>query len=360
MRVLFVTQVVDRADDNLGAVHGWIAALAREVEALHVIALRTGEVVLPPNVRVYSLGKDKGNGKLHQLRLFTRIAGTLTGRHEVDVSFAHMVPRYALLLAPFRLLFGVPSVMWYAHNTLDLRLRLASLVVDQFLTVSRDSFPLPRARCEVVGHGVDTDLFKPDSSRVRSGKTRFLSLARISPRKDQDTLVSAAGMLVNRSGRQDLEFIIAGGPLVPEDRAYLARLRARVHDLGLDKHFRFTGPVPHSQAAHLIQACDFFVNLHVEGGLGKAVLEAMSCAKPALVATPTYYEAFPEYGMRFLYAPRDAADLARKILDALGMDSGERERVGVDLRNWVVEQHDVRRQMSRIARILTSVARKET
>jgi len=359
MRVLFVTQVVDRTDDNLGAVHGWIAAMAREVEAVHVLALRTGVMDLPPNVVVHSLGKDRGNGKIQQLAIFNSVVGRLVLRRQLDVFFAHMVPRYALLLAPYRLLFRIPTVMWYAHNSADLRLRAASLVVDRFVTVSRDSFPLRSGRCEVVGHGIDTEIFRPpDSPRTRMpGQTiRFLSLGRISPRKELATLISAADLLVNRWKLHGLEFEIAGAPLAREDHGYLAHLRSRVHDLGLDNYFSFTGGVPHSETVHRLQECDFFVNMHVEGGLGKAVLEAMSCARPAIVSTPTYYESFPEYRRTFLFVPRDAGSLAERMRDAAAMSIETREEAGRRLRRWVVEEHDVRRQMSRLVAVFRSVA----
>ena len=108
--------------------------------------------------------------------------------------------------------------------------------------------------------------------------------------------MSAADVLVNSLGQRDVEIVIAGGPLVAEDHAYLAKLKRQVAERGLEPYVRFTGAVPHSEAVGHVQACDFFVNMHAEGGLGKAVLEAMSAGKPAFVSTRTYYDRFPAYG----------------------------------------------------------------
>lgn len=362
MRILFITQVVDRTDDNLGAVHGWIDALAREVDRVHVIALRTGAVDLPPNVSTYSLGKDSGNGKVHQLRTFYSVTGRLAFQRQVDAFFPHMVPRYALLVAPYRALLNIPTVMWYAHNSGDIKLKMANLCVDRFVTVSNDSFPLGPAKCGVVGHGVDTDLFKPSEkgNPNSTGKTRFLSLGRISPRKELDTLVSAADLLVHQWGRQDLEFVVAGGPLTPSDHDYYRRIQARVKELGLAELFSFTGGIPHSETVRHVQSCDFFVNMHVEGGLGKAVLEAMSCGKPAFVSTPTYYDQFPSYGSIFLFHPRDFNDLALKMNSALDISREDRSTIGNDLRAWVIQEHDVHRQMSRIVDVFRSLRGRKT
>ena len=382
MRVLFITQIVDRTHPNLGAIHGWIAALAREVEYVHVLALATGVAELPPNVQIHSLGKDRGNGKPRQLQIFHSVAGGLALRRQVDIFFPHMVPRYALLVAPYRLIFRIPTVMWYAHNSADLQLRLANLCVDRFVSASQDSFPLGPAKCSVVGMGIDTDLFHPPDAappspgsflhgnRERSDagtpfsmkagqaggkRTQFLCLGRISPRKELDTLISAADLLANHWKRRDVEIVVAGAPFAPEDHAYLDHLRSRVGKLNLEDVVRFAGGIPHSETASWVQTCDFFVNLHVEGGIGKSVLEAMSCGKPALVSTPTYYERFPQYGERFLFAPRSHESLAEKMREALDLSPRERIEIGQDLRRWVVESHNLAGQMSRVARVLREV-----
>ncbi len=358
MKVLFLTQVVDRSHDNLGAVHGWIDALARQVESVHVLALNSGVVELPPNVFVHSLGKDLGNGKLRQLQIFNGVVANLALRRQVDVFFPHMVPRYALLVAPYRLLFRIPTVMWYAHNSADLKLKSANLCVDRFVTVSRDSFPLKSSnKCSVVGHGVDTEHFRPapEGAAAPDGKVRFLSLCRISPRKELDTLVSAADLVVNRWGRRNVEFVVAGGPLAPEDHAYLQHLKDRVKELKMEDLFRFTGGIPHSETVHQLQSCHYFVNMHVEGGPGKAVLEAMSCGLPAFVSTPTYYQRFPDYGRQFLFPPRDPIGLAEKMKAGLEMPAADRTRIGADLRQWVCREHDLKLQMARIVRVMEEV-----
>lgn len=353
MNVLFITQVVDRADDNLGAVHGWISALAGEVDSVHVLALRTGQLELPRNVQLHSMGKDQGRGKLGQWRVLNSVAAGLCLRRQVDVFFPHMVPLYALLVAPYRAAFRVPTVMWYAHNSADLRLKSALPFVDRIASVSEDSFPVKTDRLRVVGHGVDTALFKPSGTDAgsRDDLVSFLSLGRISPRKELDTLVSAAEILVNRWECRAVEFVVAGAPLATSDHEYLGQLKARVRDRGLEGYFRFTGGIPHSETARVLRRSDFFVNMHVEGGLGKAVLEAMSCGLPAIVSTPTYYERFPEYAERFLFGPRDPEALAARMRSALRMTPPQRQAVGQELRDWVVEEHDVRRQMSRIVRV---------
>lgn len=65
MRLLIVTQKVDRDDDLLGFFHQWICEFAKHCDFVTVICLEKGEYALPANVRILSLGKERC-GKLEE------------------------------------------------------------------------------------------------------------------------------------------------------------------------------------------------------------------------------------------------------------------------------------------------------
>jgi len=70
MKLLIVTQKVDKNDDILGFFHGWIAEFAKHCEKITVIALGVGEYDLPRNVEVLSLGKEGGKSRLKYILNF--------------------------------------------------------------------------------------------------------------------------------------------------------------------------------------------------------------------------------------------------------------------------------------------------
>ena len=83
MRLLIVTQTVDSGDPILGFFHRWIEEFAKHTERIEVICLREGFHALPANVRVHSLGKERGAAgratyALHFLSLVWRL------RHDYD------------------------------------------------------------------------------------------------------------------------------------------------------------------------------------------------------------------------------------------------------------------------------------
>jgi hypothetical protein len=55
-RIVFITQVVDPSDSNLGATRAKIAALARRVDEVVVLCDRGVEGVLPDNCRLRVFG----------------------------------------------------------------------------------------------------------------------------------------------------------------------------------------------------------------------------------------------------------------------------------------------------------------
>ena len=64
MKLLILTQKVDKNDTTLGFFHRWIEEFSKNYEKIIVICLYKGEYNLPQNVEVYSLGKERGVSKI--------------------------------------------------------------------------------------------------------------------------------------------------------------------------------------------------------------------------------------------------------------------------------------------------------
>ena len=64
MRLLIVTQKVDKNDAILGFFHRWIVEFAKHTDTVTVVCLQKGASELPENVKVLSLGKERGVGRI--------------------------------------------------------------------------------------------------------------------------------------------------------------------------------------------------------------------------------------------------------------------------------------------------------
>ncbi|CAL1241843.1 Glycosyl transferase family 1 [Candidatus Methylocalor cossyra] len=140
-------------------------------------------------------------------------------------------------------------------------------------------------KIQVVGNGVDTEIFHPvDKAEAR----RALGLPPAAP-----VLISVGG-LVERKGfhrviellpalkrrHPDLHYLVVGGGGPEGD--WSARLRRQVAELGLEDTVRFLGALPPARLKEPLSAADVFVLATANEGWANVFLEAMACGLPVV------------------------------------------------------------------------------
>lgn len=346
MRLLIVTQVVDRNDDVLGAFHQWIIRFAEVFESVEVICLRLGEHALPANVRVHSLGKETRPARWRYVLNFYRYVFGLRGRY--DAVFVHMNPEYVVLAGlPWRLL-GKTVFLWYAHKKGSFLRTVALGIADRVLSVSKESFVDHHSRKFVgVGHGVDPEMYAcPENARSQE-KPVILSVGRLSPVKEYDLLIDAARMLRDRRGRADFTVRLVGGPANAGDEAYVARLKEKIASLGLKDAFDFFGSVPNREILPHLCGAAAFVSMQRIGGAGKSFLEAMSCGVPTVVSTAVFNDLLGPW-KETLHYDGSAEDFAAKLDACLSLAPEKRIALSKTLRGIVVEHHNLKNLVRRV------------
>lgn len=303
MRLLFITQKVDRGDWLLGYTHGWLQAIAARVEHLTVICLGRGEVELPANVELISLGKEAGVSKLWQaIRFITAVARSLA---HCDTVFAHMSPIFAIGAAPFVKWRRARMVLWYTHRHVDLKLRLATWLSDAVATASAESFRLRTNKRRVLGHGIDSAQFQflrdPESPPL------IVSVGRLSPIKRYEMLIDAIRMMKDRG--IELRCVIIGAAPLGEQE-YARSLKA--YGSGI---VEFLGSVPHREVSIWYSKSTAATNLCPTGGIDKAVIEAMLCGCPIVVANESFRALLGEEATPWLVS--DARQLAQVLADVV-------------------------------------------
>jgi glycosyltransferase involved in cell wall biosynthesis len=351
VKVLMITQKVDLDDDVLGFTHTWVNKLAERVTWLHVLALSVGRHRLRENVALYSMGKERGAGRLRRFVNFTRVVAPLVLRRQVDVVFVHMVPLYVILVTPWAKLVRVLMVLWYTHKSVTWQLKLAHWLVDRVVIASAESFRLPRDKVVVVGHGIDTEVFKPAEGPRPQRPFTVLSVGRISPIKGYETLIEAADILVNQREWRGGRFVVVGDVGTPTQVTYREQLLAEVQKRGLAGRFAFVGAVPHSEVVTYYQQADLFVNLSHTDSLDKAVLEAMACGVVSLTSNPAFEPLLGTLAPRRTFAVKDARDLAGRIEQLAQLSGSRRITLGKHLRAIVVQQHSVQRLMDQLVEV---------
>ena len=356
MRLLIVTQKVDREDDLLGFFHQWIIEFAKHCESVTVICLEEGSHRLPSNVRVFSLGKERcGRGQsstvlggglasivLRRARyLFNFYRYIWRERGNYDTVFVHMNTEYMVLAGWLWRLLGKRVALWHVHFEVNLRLWIAEKCAHVIFTTTPDGCRLKSKKVRPIGHGIDVARFakgvwetqerldlKEERSPAAAGRSdggrsnlaqsfphatkepiRLLYAGKITPIKNVHVLVDAA-LILKQSWNRKFVVDIIGPPTTLE---YDRKLREYIAAKNLPDIVVMHGRVPYSDMPACYARATAVVNMCPTGGMDKTVLEGLASRTLAVVANDAFRELFGEYAGELTYPYQNAEALAEKI-----------------------------------------------
>lgn len=314
-RLLVVTQKVDKDDPVLGFFHAWLLEFAKQVEHITVIGLSVGTHALPKNVRVVSLGKERGKGRIARTVTFVRFIVAL--RNEYDSVFVHMNPIYIAIGGLIWRGMGKKIALWYTHRNVDLKLRLAVMFSNIVFTASPHGCRVKSKKVNIIGHGIDTELFSKVSRQTSVGEGELIRIAhigRLTPIKNCHTIIEAVSLFKER-GVRPATLLFVGDVATESDRTYKDALIALVKEHSLDKEVRFVGNVSPAQLPTLLSTVDLTINATPTGGIDKVVLESMAAGVPVLTSNRAFLNMFGKDAPELIFKEQDQKDLAQKIED---------------------------------------------
>lgn len=330
--MLIITQKVNKKDPVLGFFHDWIIEFSKHVPELTVVCLEEGMHFLPNNVRVISLGKEKGYGKL---RILWNFIGVLLSKR-YDKVFVHMNPEYIIFGGLLWRLLGTRISLWYTHKAVNLKLKIATKLAHTVFSASQESFRYKTNKLKVVGHGILPSVFFP--AEVWPEEACVMSVGRISPTKNYEPLIDAIETLVRKG--KIIKLSIAGGPITSSDKKYSELLKERVHSKNLENYISFLGPIPYEKIPDFYRTGTIFVNLSNTGSLDKAILEAMATGLHVLTSNEAMKTLIdPKYIVEA--RPESLADAIEKVT-TLSFD-----RVAV---RYVAEHHSLEALIKKLDR----------
>jgi len=345
---------MDADHATLGHATAWTNALARRVDQVSVITMLVGRVAVEPNVTVYSLGKELGRSEPMRLLAYYRLVHRVLTERRIDACFAHMAPLFAALFAPVAKPRGIPTLLWFAHTSVTPTLRLAHALVDRCVTPTPGSFPLVSSKLAIVGHGIDTQVFRPPAERPPSYARTAVSVGRITPIKRIEEMLKALKIL-RRERELDLHLDLIGGPATNTDRGYEARLRRTAVELGVEELVAFRGPVRYDEVPDRYHAAGLALSLS-GGAMDKAILEAMASGCVPISTNASFQALARQHGFDWLVPEPHAQGLAACILEALDRTGAGREAIVGRLRRIVMEEHSLNLLSDRIVAHLAELA----
>ncbi len=364
-RLLVFNLAVDADDPVLGFTTGWLNRLAAYYEYLDVISMRAGRLDVAPNVRVFSVGKERGWSELRRAAEFYRLLRARLAENHYDACFAHMMPLFAMMGAPLLRLADVPITLWYTHRSPHWTVRAAVPLVRRVVTAAEDSFPIPTPKLRVLGHGIDTDFFAPaltpgpfsaaeseaaltpGPSPSGRGEAEVVHVARLMPIKRQDTLIRAAAAVPG------MRAVFVGDVPPGQDTSYPKRLVELAAELGVSDRVVFAGAQPATGVRDAYYAALAAVNLSPPGLFDKAALEAMACGLPTIVANPAFDDLLgDDAALLRTNGPEDADGLADRLRALLALTGSQRAALGARLRERTAATHSLHRLIKRLVHVI--------
>ena len=344
-KLVFITQVVDPADPNLGATTAKIAALARRVDEVVVICDRGVDGVLPSNCRLRVFGAPTRPQRA--VRYVGAIVSELRERPVAVV--AHMVPLYAIVAAPFVRARRVPLVLWYTHWRGHVVLRIAMLLCTHLTSQDERSFPLPSRKLHGIGHGIDVSEFPCQPVVPAAGRSfRVLSLGRYSPPKKLDEMIE--GVRIARTRGVDVRIDLYGTAGSEQEAAYKRELEAIVSRPEYAGLASVGGPIPRPEVPTVYAQADVVASDFIS--TDKIVLEACSSCRPVLASHPAFDSLFAGIEPPLAFERGRPETFADRIEGLAALDDDARHAIGKTLRERVREHHSVETWADAILRLV--------
>lgn len=344
MNLLMFNLAVDQEHVTLGFGLRWIEALSRRYDHVDVVTMLAGRYQLPSNVRVWSVGRERGYSKCRRVLRFYAIVWRILRERQIGVVFTHMIPIFAVLFWPVARLTGRRNVLWYAHGATPPMLRLAHALVDRVVSSTPDGFRIKSEKATFIGQGVDADIYRP-MVRDHGHGLRMITVGRIAPSKGIDLIVDA---LAGWEPGWDWRLTVVGAGTSDSERVYSDRVRRAACD---SDRISFTGFKTAADIAALLGQSDVFINLSATGSLDKAIVEAMATGCLVISSNDAFRRMAGEAGFPECTVERTPEALRAKLSEIAAMPLAVRCAIA-DRQLQVARNHTLDGLIGRLCEIL--------
>ena len=191
-------------------------------------------------------------------------------------------------------------------------------------------FSLSSSRCVVVPKSPEVGFFRP-AERGRHNEIRVGMQARLSPHKDQPTLLRAFA-IASKECTVPMSLHIAGGGSEAQ------RLKGLADELGISKLVVFCGVLDRTALRAMLQSLDVYVHATHGETMCYAIMEAQACGLPVVGSDVRGVRDAIEEGVTGLLFPHQDASALADLIQGLGEDASLRQRLGQAARSHVEDK----------------------
>jgi len=345
MKLLLFNLSVNSKNAALSFTIGWIYELSKKFDYIEVLTIDKGEFSLPNNVIINSVNNLGTNKFSRTVCLYLKFFSSLK-RVKPDYCFSHMNTLFVSMTGFFLKILGIKTSLWYAHPSVNIKLKIAGFFSDTIITSLKSSYPIKHLNCHVIGQAIDTNLFsnKPVN---KSQDLPIIFVGRVSRSKRIDLLIEN----FKRLGNIQNQLHIYRPEITNDDKSYKLELLEIIEKLNLKGKVLFKGSVDRKSLPKIYSNSIMHINLTQKGFGDKVALESMSCSIPTIYANSDFNEFIPTEISKHLYFEND---LSEKIKALLALGESKRNEIGIKLHEIIEKNHSLSTLGDRLFNAITS------
>lgn len=238
----------------------------------------------------------------------------------------------------------IPTVARTTLNTAD-RIFCYTDIAKRTLRERNVSSPI-----SVISNGINCQMFSPDE-RIAE-KRQILFVGRLKEGKGPKYLIDAFASISSEFSDLSLK-MVGDGPLRDE-------LQSQCKRQNIDDHVTFTGELSYEEMPRVYNESLLLASPTLtEAAVPRVVMEAWACETPAVMSNIPEVSEDHVKGAGLLVPLQDEEELAEKI-SYLVDNEEERERMGTEGRNRVVESYSWQDTVDRTSKALETTIRNHT
>jgi len=264
-----------------------VIALTREFRHVCVITNEqpNNDFVHPSNLTIHNV-KWVPKQRLRNLVKLIYSVLRVELRFRPTTVFYHMTETQAASLGPFYKLLCKYQVLWYAHASRPIRLRIAALFMNETLASTKGSSPLTETT--LIGQAIDVGAFAFNELEILSDKLRIVHIGRLDPSKRISELITWFLKYRNELNLSDLT--IFGRPTFGHAN-YLEKIETVFQKEIEEGLINLPGKASHAEIPGLLMDYDVFLHFF-KGSLDKSVLESTACGVITISTNLEFREQF--------------------------------------------------------------------
>jgi glycosyltransferase involved in cell wall biosynthesis len=285
-RILIVNHTLNENHELLSHQVGITKALAKVFE--HIYILTTENQVSVDFSLDYSSIRNQHQPSIKDFFRYYFLFINILFTFRPNVVFFHMAPKQCAMVGPLLRVLGIQNILWYAHKSSPLSLKICNLFCNKILTCSPGSLQIRTHKKEVTGHHIDEKIFygSPKAEPVRLA----ITVGRVDNNKNFQVILESFANAAEE-GLLDRLIVVGNSSSLKDKQQFEKQLEA-THLT--DRQVICLGRVARVDLPGILSKADVFLHAST-GSLDKAPIEALLIGLPIATINEEFIDIFDSW-----------------------------------------------------------------